>query len=40
MSGGIIKTSKFRESHPPGMDMHAAEFGAAVQRGKHLAGIE
>ena len=35
-----LKTAEFGKRQLAAMDMHAAEFGAAVQGRKHLAGIE
>src|ERR1044072_2948225 len=41
IKGGPVSESwNIRERHAPGMHMHAAELGAAVQRWKHLAGVE
>src|SRR5580704_18399549 len=34
------KPRKFRKSELAAVDMHAAKLGAAVQRRKHLAGVE
>src|SRR5215218_3006643 len=34
------KPREFGEGEPAAMDVHPAEFGAAMQGGKHLAGVE
>src|SRR5580704_3789565 len=34
------KPRNIRKRHPPGMHMHAAELGAAVQGREYFAGIE
>src|SRR5262249_41334425 len=40
VSGRVSESRDIRERHLSAADVHAAELGAAVQRGKHLAGIE
>src|SRR5690242_19721008 len=36
----VLESRQVGKCHASGMDVHAAEFGAAVQGRKHLAGIE
>jgi hypothetical protein len=40
LTQGLSKPRNIRERQPAGVDVQAAKLGAAVELGKHLAGIE